>query len=77
VEDNTPDLQKMMISEMAAYEAKFAPELEQRNGFIKSLPRPAEVINLAPDVAKWFVTASTDGAWKYAQERQPGHHPQR
>jgi len=69
-----PDLQKMMISEMAAFEAKFAPyELEQRNIFIKKFTDTGvKLINLSPDVAKWFVTASTEGAWKYAQERQPG-----
>ena len=69
-----PDLQKMMISEMAAFEAKFAPyELEQRNIFIKKFTDTGvKLINLSPDVAKWFVTASTDGAWKYAQERQSG-----
>jgi len=69
-----PDLQKMMISEMAAFEAKFAPyELEQRNVFIKKFADTgAKVINLSPDVAKWFVTASTEGAWKDAEERQAG-----
>jgi len=69
-----PDLQKMMISEMAAFEAKFAPyELEQRNAFIKKFTDTGvKPINLSPDTAKWFVTASTEGAWKYAQERQPG-----
>src|SRR4030042_1446942 len=69
-----PDLQKMMISEMAAFEAKFAPwELEQRNVFVKKFPDTGvKVINLSPDVARWFVNASTEGAWKYAQERQPG-----
>lgn len=69
-----PDLQKMMISEMAAYEAKFAPyEFEQRNGFLKKFTGSgAKVINLSPDMAKWFVSASTEGAWKYAQERQSG-----
>ena len=68
------DLQKMMISEMAAYEAKFAPyELEQRNLFTKKFTDTGvKRIDLSPDVAKWFVTASTEGAWKYAQERQPG-----
>ena len=69
-----PDLQKMMISEMAAFEAKFAPwELEQRNVFVKKFTDTGvKVINLSPDVARWFVNASTEGAWKYAQERQPG-----
>jgi TRAP-type C4-dicarboxylate transport system substrate-binding protein len=69
-----PDLQKLMIDEMAAYEAKFAPyELEQRNGFIKKFTDAGvKLIHLSPDVAKWFVTASTEGAWKYAQDRQPG-----
>jgi TRAP-type C4-dicarboxylate transport system substrate-binding protein len=69
-----PDLQKMMISEMAAFEAKFVTyELEQRNIFIKKLTDAGvKVINLSPDVARWFVNASTEGAWKYAQERQPG-----
>lgn len=68
------DLQKMMIDEMAAFETKYAAyELEQRNLIIKKFSEAgAEVINLSPDVAKWFVTASTEGAWKYAQERQPG-----
>jgi TRAP-type transport system periplasmic protein len=69
-----PDLQKMLISEMAAYEAKFAPyEFEQRNLFIKKFTDTGvKRIDLSPDVAKWFVTASTEGAWKYAQDRQPG-----
>jgi TRAP-type C4-dicarboxylate transport system substrate-binding protein len=68
------DLQKLMVNEMAAYEAKFAPyELEQRNLFIKRFTDTGvKPINLSPDVAKWFVAASTEGAWKYAQERQPG-----
>lgn len=68
------DLQKMMISEMEAFEAKFPPyELEQRNAFVKKfLGTGVKPINLSLDVAKWFVTASTDGAWKYAQERQRG-----
>lgn len=69
-----PDLQKMIIDETAAFEAKFAPyELEQRNLILKKFSESgAQVITLAPDVAKWFVDASTEGAWKYAQERQPG-----
>ena len=69
-----PDLQKMMISEMAAYEAKFAQyEFEQRNAFLKKMTDAGiKTITLSPDVAKWFVTASTEGAWKYAQERQAG-----
>lgn len=69
-----PDLQKMMISEMAAFEAKFAPyEFEQRNLFIKKFADAgAKVIQPPPDVADWFVAASTEGAWKYAQERQSG-----
>lgn len=69
-----PDLQKLMIDEMAAYEAKFAPyELEQRNIFIKKFTATGvKIINLSPEVAKWFVNTSTEGAWKYAQERQPG-----
>jgi TRAP-type C4-dicarboxylate transport system substrate-binding protein len=68
------DLQQMMISEMAAFEAKFAPyELEQRNLFIKKFTDTGvKRIDLSPDVGKWFVTASTEGAWKYAQDRQPG-----
>jgi TRAP-type transport system periplasmic protein len=69
-----PDLQKMLVSEMAAYEAKFSPyELEQRNIFMKRFTDAGvKRIDLAPDVAKWFVSASTDGAWKYAQDRQAG-----
>ena len=70
-----PDLQKMMVSEMAAFETKFsAYELEQRNGFIKKFTSAggAKVLNLSPDVAKWLVNTSTEGAWKYAEERQPG-----
>jgi TRAP-type C4-dicarboxylate transport system substrate-binding protein len=68
------DLQTMMISEMAAYEAKFSTyELEQRNVFIKKFTDTGvKRIDLSPDIAKWFITASTEGAWKYAQERQPG-----
>ncbi|PKN29401.1 MAG: hypothetical protein CVU64_08425 [Deltaproteobacteria bacterium HGW-Deltaproteobacteria-21] len=67
-----PELQKMMISEMAAFEAKYAPyELEQRNSFIKKFTDSgAKLIKLSPEVGNWFVTASTEGAWKYAQERQ-------
>jgi len=67
-----PDLQKMMIDEMAAFEAKYTSyELEQRNLFIKKFTDSgAKLIQLSPETAKWFVTASTDGAWKYAQERQ-------
>jgi hypothetical protein len=59
---------------MASFEAKFAPyELEQRNLFIKKFTDTGvKRIDLSPDVGKWFVTASTEGAWKYAQERQPG-----
>jgi TRAP-type C4-dicarboxylate transport system substrate-binding protein len=69
-----PDLQKMLISEMAAYEAKFSKyEFEQRNAFLKKMTDAGiKTITLSPDVAKWFVTASTEGAWKYAQERQAG-----
>ena len=69
-----PDLQKLMISEMAAFEAKFAPyEFEQRNVFLKKFTDTGvKPLNLSPEVAKWFVTASTEGAWKYAQERQAG-----
>ncbi len=68
------DLQQMMIREMAAFEAKFAPyELGQRNAFIKKFTDAGvKLINLPPDVAEWFVNKSTEGAWKYAQERQPG-----
>lgn len=69
-----PDLQQLLINEMAAYEAKFSPyELDQRNGFIKKFTATgAKTLTLPPDVARWFVSASTEGAWKYAQERQPG-----
>ncbi len=68
------DLQKMIISEMAAFEAKYASyELEQRNLVMKKFTEAgAKTINLSPDAAKWFVATSTEGAWKYAQERQPG-----
>jgi hypothetical protein len=63
-----------MINEMAAYEEKFIPyELQQRNQFLKRLTDGGiKVLGLSPDTAKWFVNASTEGAWKYAQERQPG-----
>ena len=69
-----PDLQKMLISEMAAYEAKFSKyEFEQRTAFLTKMTGAGiKTITLSPDVAKWFVTASTEGAWKYAQERQVG-----
>lgn len=69
-----PDLQKLMINEMAAYEEKFIPyELQQRNQFMKRLTDGGiKVLRLSPDTAKWFVDASAEGAWKYAQERQPG-----
>lgn len=69
-----PDLQKMLINEVAAFEAKYAPyELEQRNIILKKFTDSgAKIINLSPDVAKWFVNTSTEGAWKYAQQRQPG-----
>jgi len=68
------DLQEMMIKEMAAFEAKYAQyELEQRNNFLKRFENAGvKIINLSPEVAKWFVETSTEGAWKYAQERQPG-----
>jgi TRAP-type C4-dicarboxylate transport system substrate-binding protein len=69
-----PDLQEMMIKEMAAFETKYAAyELEQRNRIIKKFSDAgSQIITLSPDVAKWFVANSTEGAWKYAQERQPG-----
>jgi TRAP-type C4-dicarboxylate transport system substrate-binding protein len=69
-----PDLQKLLIQEMAAYEEKFINyELEQRKQFLKRLTDGGiKVIRLSPDTAKWFVNASNEGAWKYAQERQPG-----
>jgi TRAP-type transport system periplasmic protein len=69
-----PDLQKLLIDEMAAYEEKFIPyELQQRNEFMKRFTGAGvKVLRLSPDTAKWFVNASTEGAWKYAQERQPG-----
>ncbi len=69
-----PDLQKMMIKEMAAFETKYAAyELQQRNGIIKKFgDAGSKVITLSPEAAKWFVDTSTEGAWKYAQERQPG-----
>ena len=69
-----PDLQKMIVHEMAAFEAKFSPyELEQRNGFLKKFTSGGtKLVNLPPDTAKWFLAASDEGAWKYAQERQPG-----
>ena len=69
-----PDLQKLVITEMAAFEAKFSKyEFEQRDGFLKKMNGAGmKTITLSPDVAKWFVTASTEGAWKYAQERQAG-----
>jgi TRAP-type C4-dicarboxylate transport system substrate-binding protein len=68
------DLQKMMISETAAFEAKYpAYEMDQRNLFIKKFTDAGvKTIVLSPDVARWFVTASSEGAWKYAQQRQPG-----
>jgi hypothetical protein len=64
-----------MVSEMAAFETKFSTyELEQRNGFIKKFTSAggAKVLNLSPDVARWLVNTSNEGAWKYAEERQPG-----
>ena len=69
-----PDLQQMMISEMAAFEAKYAPyEFEQRNVFLKKFTDTGvKPINLSAEAAKWFVNASNEGAWKYAQERQAG-----
>lgn len=69
-----PDLQKLLTEEMAAYEAKFVGyELQQRSQFLKRLTDGGiKVIRLSPDVAKWFVDASNEGGWKYAQERQPG-----
>jgi TRAP-type C4-dicarboxylate transport system substrate-binding protein len=69
-----PDLQKMIIDEVAKFETKYAAyEIEQRNRMLKKFTESgAKLITLSPDVAKWFVKASTDGAWKYAQERQPG-----
>jgi TRAP-type C4-dicarboxylate transport system substrate-binding protein len=69
-----PDLQKLLINEMAAFEKKFSPyELQQRNQFLKRLTDGGlKVLHLSPDTAKWFVNASNEGAWKYAQERQPG-----
>jgi hypothetical protein len=59
---------------MAAFEAKFIPyELKQSNQFLKRLTDGGiKVLRLSPDTAKWFVNASNEGAWKYAQERQPG-----
>jgi hypothetical protein len=64
----------MMIDEMAAFEMKFAPhELEQRKLMLKDFNEAGvKTITLSPEVAKWFVDTSTEGAWKYAQERQPG-----
>jgi len=69
-----PDLQKLLMDEMAAYEEKFVSyELEQRKQFLKRLTDGGvKVIRLSPDTAKWFLDASNEGAWKYAQERQPG-----
>lgn len=69
-----PDLQKMMIKEMAGFENKYALyEHLQRDGIIKKFSDAgSKIITLSPDVAKWFVDTSTEGAWKYAQERQPG-----
>jgi TRAP-type transport system periplasmic protein len=69
-----PDLQKLVITEMAAFEAKFSKyEFEQRDIFLKKMNTAGmKTITLSPEVAKWFVTASTEGAWKYAQDRQPG-----
>ncbi|MFH1113306.1 MAG: TRAP transporter substrate-binding protein DctP [Pseudomonadota bacterium] len=69
-----PDLQKMIIDEMAAFETKYAPyEHQQRDGILKKFSDAgAKIINLSPETAEWFVSASTEGAWKYAEERQPG-----
>ncbi len=69
-----PDLQKLLIDEMAAYEVKYSLyEMEQRNLFMKRFTDAGgKVIRLSPDTAKWFVNASNEGGWKYAQERQPG-----
>jgi len=69
-----PDLQKLIMEQMAEFETKYAAyEFKQRNGIIKKFSDAgSKVITLAPDTAKWFVDTSTEGAWKYAQERQPG-----
>jgi len=69
-----PDLQKMMIDEMAAFEIKFSPhELEQRKLILKELNEAGvKTLTLSPEVAKWYVDTATEGAWKYAQERQSG-----
>ena len=68
------DLQKMLINETAAFEVKYAAyELEQRKPLLKKFADAGmQIITLSPDAAKWFINASTEGAWKYAQERQPG-----
>jgi hypothetical protein len=31
-----------------------------------------EIIRFPPDVAKWFLDAAAEGAWKNSQKRFPG-----
>jgi len=53
--------------EYSDFEAKVRMEtLEQIKG------KGVKVINLSPEVEKWYVQAAREGSWKYAEKRFPG-----
>jgi hypothetical protein len=59
---------------MAQFEKEFAAfEKEERAADLKRIEAAGvEIIRFPPDVAKWFLDAAAEGAWKNSQKRFPG-----
>jgi TRAP-type C4-dicarboxylate transport system substrate-binding protein len=67
-------LQDLMTECMAQFEKEFSAfEKEERASDLKRVEAAGvEIIRYPPDMAKWFLNAAAEGAWKNAQKRFPG-----
>jgi TRAP-type C4-dicarboxylate transport system substrate-binding protein len=67
-------LQDLMTECMAEFEKEFAVfEKEERASDLKRVEAAGvEIIRYQPDMAKWFLNAAAEGAWKNAEKRFPG-----
>jgi TRAP-type C4-dicarboxylate transport system substrate-binding protein len=67
-------LQDLLTECMIEFEKGFSSfELAEREADVKRIEKSGvKLIRLEPQVAKWFVNAANEGAWKYAQKRFPG-----
>ena len=67
-------LQDIMTECMIEFEKEYSDfEAKLRRETLEEIKaKGVEIINLSPDVEKWFVKAAHDGSWEYAQKRFPG-----